>query len=73
MSGGKSPSWVRHANQSLAQVLPNARHRTLEKQTHEVKAKAHAPVLLSFFNSLDEGVSTEARRGPGRKAERREG
>ncbi len=28
MDGGKSPAWIRHANRSLAAVLPNAQYRT---------------------------------------------
>ncbi|MBA3426162.1 MAG: alpha/beta fold hydrolase [Rubrobacteraceae bacterium] len=47
--GGKSPAWMRHAMQALADVLPNARHRTLEGQTHIVKPQALAPVLMEFF------------------------
>ena len=47
--GGKSPVWMRHAMQALANVLPNAQHRTLEGQTHIVKAEAIAPVLAEFF------------------------
>ena len=49
MDGGKSPAWIRHANRALANVLPNAQYRTLEGQTHMVKAKAHVPTLLEFF------------------------
>jgi pimeloyl-ACP methyl ester carboxylesterase len=49
MDGGKSPTWIRHANRALASVLPNAQYRTLEGQTHMVKAKAHVPALLEFF------------------------
>jgi pimeloyl-ACP methyl ester carboxylesterase len=49
MDGGKSPAWMRHANRSLASVLPNAQYRTFEGQTHMVKAKAHAPTLVEFF------------------------
>jgi pimeloyl-ACP methyl ester carboxylesterase len=49
MEGGKSPHWIRHANRSLANILPNAKYRTLEGQTHIVKAKAHTPVLVEFF------------------------
>ena len=48
--GGKSPAWMRHAMQELADVLPNAKHRTLEGQTHVVKPQALAPVLAEFFN-----------------------
>jgi hypothetical protein len=49
MDGGKSPAWIRHANRSLASVLPSADYRTLEGQTHMVKAKAHVPALVEFF------------------------
>jgi len=40
---------VRHANRSLASVLPNAQCRTLQGQTHMLKPKAHAPTLVEFF------------------------
>jgi pimeloyl-ACP methyl ester carboxylesterase len=49
MAGGKSPAWMRHAARALANTLPNAQYRTLDGQTHMVKAKAHAPVLAEFF------------------------
>ncbi len=49
MDGGKSPAWMRRANQSLAASLPNATYRTLEGQTHMLKPKAHAPMLVEFF------------------------
>jgi pimeloyl-ACP methyl ester carboxylesterase len=49
MDGGKSPAWMRRANESLAASLPNAQYRTLEAQTHMLKPKAHAPMLLEFF------------------------
>jgi pimeloyl-ACP methyl ester carboxylesterase len=51
MDGGKSPTWMRHANRSLATVLPNAQYRTLEGQTHMLKPKAHAPILVEFFKN----------------------
>jgi pimeloyl-ACP methyl ester carboxylesterase len=34
---------------ALAKAIPNAQHRTLEGQTHEVAAEALAPVLVEFF------------------------
>ena len=49
IAGSKSPAWMRNAMRSLADVLPNATHRTLEGQTHIVKPKALAPVLSDFF------------------------
>jgi pimeloyl-ACP methyl ester carboxylesterase len=47
--GGKSPDWMRNAARNLAEVLPNATHRTLPGQTHMVKPKVLAPVLKEFF------------------------
>lgn len=35
--------------QKLAKAIPNALHRTLEGQTHEVSADMLAPVLIEFF------------------------
>jgi pimeloyl-ACP methyl ester carboxylesterase len=49
--GGKSPDWMRHAMRALADVLPDARHHTLEGQTHIVKAEVLAPVLVEFFEN----------------------
>jgi hypothetical protein len=49
IGGGKSPAWMRHSMQALADALPNAQHRTLEGQTHIVKADALAPVLAEYF------------------------
>ena len=49
MDGGKSPTWMRHSMQALAQTLPNASYRTLEGQTHMVKPQVLAPVLEEFF------------------------
>jgi pimeloyl-ACP methyl ester carboxylesterase len=50
LDGGKSPVWMRNAMRSLAEVLPNARYRTLPGQTHIVKAPAHVPTLVDFFS-----------------------
>jgi pimeloyl-ACP methyl ester carboxylesterase len=47
--GGKSPDYLRNSAAALAEVLPNATHRTVAGQTHLVKAKALAPVLREFF------------------------
>jgi pimeloyl-ACP methyl ester carboxylesterase len=47
--GGKSPEYMRNGAAALAEVLPNATHRTIPGQTHIVKAKALAPVLRDFF------------------------
>jgi pimeloyl-ACP methyl ester carboxylesterase len=48
-SGGKSPAWVRSSAAHLADVLPNAQHRTLAGQRHYVKPDALAPVLIEFL------------------------
>jgi pimeloyl-ACP methyl ester carboxylesterase len=58
--GGKSPDWMRNAASSLADVLPNARHTTLEGQTHMVKAKALVPVLTEFFTEQPAPVRAAA-------------
>lgn len=49
LDGGASPEWQRTATRSLAQVLPNAEHRTLEGQTHRADPEVLAPVLSAFF------------------------
>ncbi|HEY0753953.1 MAG TPA: alpha/beta hydrolase [Ktedonobacteraceae bacterium] len=49
MDGGKSPTWMRHAMQALAQTLPNANYRTLAGQTHMVKPASLVPALEEFF------------------------
>jgi pimeloyl-ACP methyl ester carboxylesterase len=50
VAGGKSPAWMQHGTRTLAETLPNARHYTLERQTHIVSPKALAPVLGEFFS-----------------------
>jgi pimeloyl-ACP methyl ester carboxylesterase len=47
--GGKSPVWMHNGNQAIVRALANAESRTLEGQTHDVAAKALAPVLTRFF------------------------
>jgi pimeloyl-ACP methyl ester carboxylesterase len=51
MDGGKSPAWIRNGMRALAGALPDATFRTLEGQTHMLKANAVAPVLTEFFSS----------------------
>ena len=48
-AGGKSPAWMQNAMHALAGALPNAQHRTLERQTHIVKPQVLAPTLADFF------------------------
>jgi pimeloyl-ACP methyl ester carboxylesterase len=56
--GGKNPPWWHHGTQALADMLPNARHRVLEGQTHMVKPKALAPVVEEFLTSDDGALAS---------------
>lgn len=47
-AGGKSPAWLRTAMKSLTAVLPRAEYSELAGQTHNVSAKAIAPVIAAF-------------------------
>jgi pimeloyl-ACP methyl ester carboxylesterase len=47
---GEWPS-MHETAMTLAKAIPNAQHRTLEGQTHEVAAEAIAPLLVEFFSS----------------------
>jgi pimeloyl-ACP methyl ester carboxylesterase len=49
MDGGASPDWQRHAVRALAQILPDAHHRTLEGQDHGPDSEVLTPVLVDFF------------------------
>jgi pimeloyl-ACP methyl ester carboxylesterase len=51
MDGGASPVFVHAATQAVAHALPNAKHATLEGQTHDVAPQALAPVLVEFFHA----------------------
>ncbi|MDB5051291.1 MAG: alpha/beta hydrolase fold protein [Fibrobacteres bacterium] len=51
MNGGASPDWMREAIKTLARAIPNARHRTLEGQTHAVDPKALAQAMEEFFEA----------------------
>lgn len=51
MDGGASFPFMHIAAAALADAIPNAQHRTLEGQTHEVAAEAIAPVLVEFFSA----------------------
>jgi pimeloyl-ACP methyl ester carboxylesterase len=42
--------FMRATAASLAKVIPNARHLTLEGQTHDVDPQVLAPVLVEFFS-----------------------
>ena len=52
MDGGANLAMMpfMHASATaLAEAIPNAQHRTLEGQTHDVQAQVIAPVLVEFF------------------------
>jgi len=52
MNGGSGEwSFMQSTAVALANAIPNAQHRTLEGQTHEVAAEALAPVLSEFFKA----------------------
>ena len=54
MDGGANLTMMPFMHQSasaLAKAIPHAQQRTLEGQTHDVKAEVIAPVLVEFFKS----------------------
>ena len=51
MDGGESYPFMHVTALALAKAMPNAQHRTLEGQTHEVAAGAIGPVLVEFFEA----------------------
>ena len=51
MNGSQSFPFMHDTAVALAKAIPNAKHRTLEGQTHEVSSEALAPVLIEFFKS----------------------
>jgi pimeloyl-ACP methyl ester carboxylesterase len=53
LDGGKSPISLHKAADALAALLPNARRRTLDGQSHNVSMKILAPALDEFFSGED--------------------
>lgn len=51
LSGGASPDSFQQAAKATATALPDAEHRTLEGQTHEVAPEVLAPVLIEWFGA----------------------
>jgi pimeloyl-ACP methyl ester carboxylesterase len=51
LDGGKSPAWMRHGCQALADLLPRSTYRTLPGQNHMVKPTALAPALIEFLTA----------------------
>jgi hypothetical protein len=46
--GGKSPAFFHNGTRMLADLLPNAERGVLDGQTHMVKAKVLAPLLIDY-------------------------
>lgn len=49
MYGGDSPAFMGDTARQLSQTIPNAQLRSLEGQTHDVKADVLAPVIAEFY------------------------
>lgn len=50
MYGAASPTFMSDTAHKLSQAMPHAKLRSLEGQTHDVKASALAPELAKFFS-----------------------
>jgi pimeloyl-ACP methyl ester carboxylesterase len=50
MDGAASPPWMREALQTLARAILQARHRTLEGQTHAIDPRTLARALEEFLD-----------------------
>ena len=52
MDGAETPyPFMQTTAAALAEAIPNAQHRTLAGQNHEVTPEALAPVLIEFFTN----------------------
>jgi len=51
MAGGESFPFMRETARALADVIPDAQSRILERQEHNVDPSALAPVLVEFFTA----------------------
>lgn len=51
MDGSESFPFMHVSAAALAEAIPNAQHRTLEGQVHEVEPEAIGPVLVEFFTA----------------------
>jgi hypothetical protein len=49
LAGGKSPAYMRNAQEAIAGAVPRGRLETLPGQTHMIKPKAVAPVVTAFL------------------------
>jgi pimeloyl-ACP methyl ester carboxylesterase len=53
LDGGASYPFMHVSALALAKAIPNAQHRTLQNQTHDVSPEVLAPVLVEFFSNSD--------------------
>ncbi len=53
LDGGESPFYQRNAAKALAEVLPDAEHRTLPGEHHQFTAAGLAPVIKEFLSRTD--------------------
>jgi pimeloyl-ACP methyl ester carboxylesterase len=51
MHGGKTDAKLKKAAETVANVVPRARHRALDGQTHNVNPKVLAPAVTEFFTA----------------------
>lgn len=49
LTGSETYPFMHESAKTLAKSIPNAQHRTLQGQSHDVSAEALAPVLAEFF------------------------
>ena len=61
MCGSKSPSNLRKGSRALAEVLPDAELRELDRQSHNVSVKVLAPQLAEFFTREAAPAATAVR------------
>ncbi|MGH9247291.1 MAG: alpha/beta fold hydrolase [Acidimicrobiales bacterium] len=52
MHGGASDAWLAAGATAIAGILPNATHKTLPDQDHDVSAEALVPVLSAWLPTL---------------------
>jgi pimeloyl-ACP methyl ester carboxylesterase len=53
IAGGASFPFMRETAKALAEVIPDAQHRTLNGQEHNVDPAVLAPLLEGFFDAQD--------------------
>ncbi len=51
MNGTETYPFMPISAEALANAIPNAQHRVLTGQAHEVKPEAIAPALIEFFSA----------------------